>query len=797
MLRSYLKIAWRQLKKNRLFSLLNIGGLSIGITVFLLLFLHIRQEESFDMYHAKASNIYRLIFNAKLDEKREKWGCSPNIAGPSFKAAIPGILSQSRWIKHEFGRSANILYNEKKFFEKNLYWADSSITSIFDIPFTRGNPATALVRPNTIIISQTIAQKYFGSDDPMGKSLKIDNNLDCEITGVYKDFPANSTLDADFIGSFYSVVWMNKSLYWGNASYETWFLLNDKADPKTIEREMTAVVDKDVPKKDQWFSFALQPLKNIHLYSSDITNTYVSRTGSISQVKIVSLLALVILLIACINYMNLATARSQNRFREVGINKTMGATARLLLARFYAETALFVILSVVVGIALLFPAIPFFNRITGEELQFVNLANPSIITALIVVVALTIIVAGSYPAIYLSSFNPKNLFHQVFHRNSLAGKLRQSLVVIQFAASVILIISTFLFYRQLQYIQNKQLGFHPEQVVAITTTAAQKSEQIDGIINETKSLAGVVSVCRSQTYPGKGASGRSIKRVEAAENDALSLSTCRATADILAVLDIKLLAGTSLPTIKSPTDSSVQIVINKTALNFLGYTPQQAIGKRVNADFGDNTYIVGVTEDFNTETLHKPIGAYAFHNATTEGRNYMLIKLQTGNLKNTMSQIEQVFHKNIPNGAFEYSFLDQYMQSLYVGEQRTASIVLSFSVLAIFIACLGLFGLAAFMAEQRRKEIGIRKVLGASVANITAQLSVNFLKLVLFSVLLASPVAWWLMNKWLQDFAYRISINAWVFIAAGSMAFLIALITISFQSIRAALASPIKSLRTE
>ncbi|MBS1563399.1 MAG: ABC transporter permease, partial [Bacteroidetes bacterium] len=457
MIKNYFRIAWRQLRNNKLFGWVNISGLAIGLAVFLLLLLHVQRETSFDVWNSRSPQIYRLLLDADRDGNKEIWAGSPNIAGPAFKSGIGDIVQQARWLKHEFGQPANVRYGSKVFSEQAVCWADSSITSIFDIPFLKGNPSTALTRPNTIVISESSAKKYFGSIDPIGKTLSIDNKTDCEITGVYRDFPGNSTLDADFIGSFYTG-WMNKSLVWSNASFETWMLLRPGADPHKVETTMSAIVKKEVPDGKQWFSFHLQPLSQVHLYSSDVQNSYTSRTGDLRQVKIVSILALVILLIACINYMNLATAKSQNRFREVGISKTLGATGGMLVSRFYAETALFVLISVGAGVLLLLPAVPFFNHLTGEALSLHALFSPSILLTLLAVALIITLVACSYPPLYLSSFNPKNLFHQTFRRNSISGRLRQSLVVMQFAASVVIIVCTFLFYSQLQYIQNKSLG---------------------------------------------------------------------------------------------------------------------------------------------------------------------------------------------------------------------------------------------------------------------------------------------------------------------------------------------------
>jgi putative ABC transport system permease protein len=369
------------------------------------------------------------------------------------------------------------------------------------------------------------------------------------------------------------------------------------------------------------------------------------------------------------------------------------------------------------------------------------------------------------------------------------------LVTAQFTASVVLIIGTLVLYRQMQFIQQKNLGFEPKQVVAITTIAAEDQAQLDALIQGCRGLSNVESVCRAQTYPGANASGRSIYKSLEDENG-MELRTNRTSPGIEKVLGITLLAGASLPE-KQPGDTIVNVILTKTAVDYLGLTPEAAIGKKVYCDLGNNAYIRGVTEDFHSESLHKPLGAYAFHDAKTEDRRFLLVKLNTQNLPETMRQIETVFKSSLPQSAFEYKFIDDYLDSLYRAEARTASVVFVFSLLSVLISCLGLFGLAAFAAEQRTKEIGIRRVLGASVAGITGLLSKDFLKLVVFAIAIASPLAYFLMDKWLADFAYRIEIQWWMFVVAGVGAVVIAFLTVGFQSVKAALANPVKSLRSE
>lgn len=799
MLQNYLKIAWRGLLKNRLFTSLNLLGLATGLAVALLLMLYVKDELLFDKYHSKADRIYRVGLTATFDGKSMNWANAPNAVGPALKADIPTVEQQVRLLRHNFGETAFVKSGDKKFAETNFYWADGSLFDIFDVELTKGNPKTVLDGPHKVVLSQSTAERYFGSDNPVGKILYVDNRDTLEVTGVYKNFPGTSTLDADMIGSFSSVRWAQNPS-WSNASFETYVLLSPQAQETQVEGQMVGLVDKNVPKAEQWYKIWLQPLTEVHLYSADMTNANTTRIGDLRQVKILLILAIVILLIASINYMNLATAKAQIRFREVGVIKTVGASAGHLITRFYLETGLMVTLALTLAIGLVTLGLPLFNQMTDKQIPFAALLTPEVIVGLLLIGLLITLIAGSYPAFYLSSFSPKYLLSTTFRNQSGAGLFRRSLVVIQFAASVILMVCTFIFYQQLQFIQAQKLGYEPTQVVAVMTSAAKDKTQIDALMNDYRSLSSVVEVCRAQTFPGRGASGRTLSRSGSSANssEGMAIQTNRVGKEFMAVLGLKLLAGHTLPAIKDEKDTTVQVVLNKKAVDYLGLTPQKAIGQKAHNLFGwDRAEIIGVVDDFHFQSLHTPIGAYAFHNADTESRPYLLIKTRTAQLSQTMRQLEAVFQKDMPDSAFEYTFLDEFLNTLYRSEQRTAQVVLVFSALAILIACLGLFGLAAFTAEQRTKEIGVRKVLGASVSSIVTLLSKDFLKPVLIAILLASPIAWWAMNQWLADFAYRVNIQWWVFVLAGLLAIGIALLTVSFQSIKAALVNPVKSLKTE
>lgn len=799
MLTNFIKIAWRNLLKNRLFTGLNGLGLAIGLAVALTLLLYATDELAFDRHYRHADRIYRVNLNVSFDEKSEQWANAPNIVGPTMKAQLPVVENQVRLLRHNFGQTAFVNSTTRKLTETKLYWADSTLFDVFDVPLLLGNPATALSGPNRILLSQSSARRYFGDENPLGMVLDVDNTQHLQVTGVYADFPATSSLDADLIGSFSSVKWASNptNQSWSNASFETYLLLRPQTNVAQLERQMETIVAKNVPKANRFYSLYLQPLPDIHLHSANITNTSLTRVGDIRQVNILLILAGVVLLIACINYMNLATAQAQTRAKEVGIAKTVGATRSQLVGRFYAETAIITVGALLLGLVLLVVSLPFFNTLTDKQISYRALFTPSMALGLLGLSVGVTLLAGAYPAIQLSAYQAKSLLNVSFRRGSGAGWLRQGLVVMQFTASLVLVVSTAIFYRQLQYIQQRKLGYEPTQVVALTTAGAENKEQVESLKNSLSNLSNVVSVSRAQTYPGRSGSGRGLSKPGGNQAPTTAITTNRTGPEIIKTLGLRLVAGKTLPASKAETDTTVQVIVNKTAVDFLGYTPEQAIGKIAPNVFGNSAEIVGVVDDFHFQSLHQPIGAYAFHNADTEGRPFLLVNVQTQNLPQTMRQLEAVFRQNLPNSAFEFMFLDQFLNSLYRSEQRTARVVLVFAGLAIFIACLGLFGLATFIAEQRTKEIGVRKVLGASTPSIVALLSKDFLKLVFIAILIASPLAWYAMSQWLANFTYRIDIEWWVFALAGVLAVGIALLTVSFQSIQAALTNPVKSLRSE
>ncbi len=794
MFKNDLKLAWRNLKSSPLFSAINILGLTISLTIATVLFLFIHHETSFNSMYKNKDNIYRVLVETNESFNSKTYTNAPAMVAPTAIEDIPEVLDAVRMYKHGFGDAAYINTKNAEFIENSLYYADQSIIDIFDIKLIQGNAADALLQPNTAIISKTTALRYFDTDKVIGKTFKIDDDKEISITGVFEDLPVNTTLDANMYVSF-ATSFFSKRPTWSNSSLETYFLTAEGTVPQNLVAKMKDMLDKNVEQEAQWYSLNVQPLDQVYLYSNEFQYAYSERTGSISQVKSLTWLALLILVIACINYMNLATARSQKRALEVGVSKTLGASTSNLIKRFYAETGLMTFISILFGVALALLVLPYFNQISGKSIPLSLLLSTSFVLSIIAVWIVATLLAGSYPALYMSSLSPKQILNggRVTTKNS--ATVRKGLVVLQFVASVVLIIGVFIIYNQLNYIKNKDLGFNAEQIMAISINGINDRNNVGLLEQKLLETAMVSNVGAAQGYPGKSVSGR---MVHSPINDdgGLTVQTNRADAGALEVLELKFLAGKNLPVVKAISDTLIEVVINKKIADYLGYTPEEAINQNISMMPRDAT-IVGVVDDFNYDTLREPIGAYAFHNLDSEWKEYLLVRFNVDDLRENISTIEAVFKEVVPNVPFDYSFMDQNIEQLYLEEKRTASIAVIFSSLAIFVACLGLFGLASFTAEQRRKEISIRKVLGASVAGLVTLLSTDFIKLVAIALVIAFPISYYIMEGWLQDFSYRISIGWQPFAITGVSAVIMALLTVSFQAVRAAIANPVNALKTE
>lgn len=796
MIKNYLKIAFRHFTKNISFSLINLFGLAFGLAAAFAVILYIQDELSYEKFNEKADRIVRAELVASYDGSELKLATAPNRAAPLLQEQLPEVEQALRVFPHNFGESASINIGDENYVEPKMYWADPNLFEVFTFNIVSGTATNALNRSNVAIISESTARKFFGDENPIGKTIKIDNRYDLEITAVFGDLPSNTHLPFSVVGSFQTVnLGKPERLSWGNASFYTFLLMNPGTEVAALEAKIGEVLKKHVPEDRQWFELKLKPLLDVHLYSKEIEDSRTSY-GDISQVWVLISLAFILVFIACINYMNLATAKSQQRSKEVAVNKTLGATSGQMSVQFFMETALLVLGGIILSILVLYFFLPFFNQIADKQLSLGLLFQPAFFLGLLGIWALITAIAGSYPAIYLSSFSPMSVLRQTKEHKYGAGFVRKGLVVFQFCISTILIVGTIVLYQQLDFIRDKKLGYNPEQVVAVRIQGVSPRTQVEALEKELLQLASVKETALSQTYPGHGASGRSLYKPNAPEGqEGADLTSCRAYPGIFEVLDLDLIAGRPMKILEEG-DSITQIVLNKSAVDFLGWTPEEAIGQRVNANLGVSE-IVGVCEDFHYGSLHNPIGYYAFHNRRSEWLQYLLVKLDATALTTSMEQLQTTFERVAPSAAFEYTFLDEKLASLYRSEESLAKVIFIFAGLAILIACLGLFALAAYATERRTKEIGIRKVLGASVGNIVALLSKDFLQLVGIAFLIAIPIAWWSMNRWLQDFAYRIDVQWWVFALAGLMAVLIAFFTMSFQSMKAATANPVEALKRE
>ena len=797
MIGSYFKIALRTLWRNPLYSLLNIGGLALGIACCLLIALYVYDEWSYDRFNANYEHIYRVTGKQKQADGIFEVATTPGPLAPTLKADFPEVVETGR-----IGRWSGMMKMGKQTFEEgNLFFADNGVLRLFSFPLVRGNVATALTRPDELLMTETTARKYFGSNWQMnptviGTVLRLNNERDYRVVGVLKDLPVNSHMQFDMLLSFRNVELFDKWGYaWNSNGYHTYAQLRPGTDVTAFDQKLRGQYIRYNPNTETTLS--LQPLSDIHLYSNFAFNTDWGKHSSILYVRLFGAVGLIVLLIACINFINLATARSTRRAREVGVRKTVGAYRRHLIFQFLGESFLLTGLAVLMALLVADGLMPVFNKISGKSLTLDYTTAPFWL-ALGTLTVLVGLLAGLYPAFLLSSFQPTRVLKGAFTVKT-GQTFRQTLVVGQFALSIALIICTVLIYNQLQYMQQKSLGFDKSQLLYVRMggelkkKAAQFKQELlkqSGVQAAATTTATLVDVGNETTIEWEGQGPASGK-----PKDEFLITQINVDPDFLTTVGMKLASGSNFR-LKAVTDTNWTYLINETAARRMGYTTKTAIGKQVKF-WGMTGTIAGVVRDFHFRPLNVPIAPFIFPNAPGDFYFETLEKTRPGRTQEAIQRISQLYKQYEKEAPLQYGFVDQELDQQYRAEQRTGRIVLYFSGLAILISCLGLFGLAAFTAEQRTKEIGVRKVLGASVASIVSLLSTDFLKLVLIAIVIASPLAWYAMHRWLQGFAYRITIEWWVFGLAGLLAVGIALLTISFQSVKAALTNPVKSLRSE
>jgi putative ABC transport system permease protein len=812
MFSNYLKIVLRNIAKYKGFSFINIFGLALGLACCLLISMYIRDELSYDKYHENSTRIYRVTRDWVSSEGKVDLhlGHVAPPFGPLLQNDFPDIEAAARLLQS----GTLFRYDEKAFNEDNVFIAEPSIFKIFTIPVLSGSPDNALNEPFSVMLSDKIAAKYFGDENPVGKVLRMDNQYTVKVTGVFESFPPNSHFHPEIFLSFTTL--NDENIYgqeglrtnFSNNSFATYLLLPENYPTERLTSQFPAFIDKHMGSNDQnatkpstYTHLYLQKLTDIHLHSH--LDSEIEPNGNITTVYILIAIAIFILIIACINFMNLSTALAVKRAKEVGIRKVMGVTKSSLVTQFLSESVVFALVSLVLAIGIVHLALPALNTFTGRSLTMGYIQYWYTIPALLLLALLVGLLAGSYPAVYLSSFQPVSILKGKLlsgAKNYRGGiTLRQVLVVGQFAISIILMICTGVMFNQLQYIQNKSLGFEKEHMVTLPFYD-ELGPQYEAFKNELRSSAAVNDVGRSSRIPSDrlldSQGGATILNGDSTVPASATLKDVAIDQDFIPTYKIDMVAGRNFS--KDYSTDTTAFIINVSAAKSMGFTDlKEAIGKQI--QYGNRKgLIVGVVQDFNFESVHQSILPMIFTMPSLEERyNDLSIKVNGANLKEGLAHIEKVWNRFLPQRPYEYSFLDERFGLLYEREQKQSQLFTTFSVLAILIGCLGLFGLASFTALQRTKEIGVRKVLGASVTGIVGLLSKEFLKLVLVANLIAWPVAWYAMSLWLDDFAYKISINPLTFVIAAILALLIALLTVSYQSIKAALTNPVTSLRSE
>lgn len=794
MIKNYFKVAFRNLWRYKGFSLINIMGLAIGMTACFLICLYVNFELSYDSFNSKADRIYRVVADVKtptevINGDRPAWAVPPNI-----KDEFTEVKSFVRIATDE---DLLVRKGDEKFLEGKIMWADSALFQMFDFDLQRGDPQTVLKEPFSIVLSETAARKYFGRSDPVGQTLLIgDEGHPMKVTGTMKDIPENSQIRGDMIISMSSIIklWRPRlDSSWGSYGAYGYILLNPGTDEKALEKRFPAFLEKrnglEMKRSQMYPTLFLEPLKDVYLRSTRDGH----KKGNIANVYIFSVVAIFILLIACFNFINLTTARSAERSREVGIRKVVGAERTQLMRQFIGESIIICLIAFFLATIFSWLLLPLFNELAGKTVSSSIFENARYLLVLFLTAIVIGVLAGVYPALVLSAFKPVIVLKGRFSTGARGMLLRRTLVVSQFTISIGLIVSTIIVYNQMSYMRNQDLGFNKDQVMVVNTYGVPSRYAFKDAIAQ---LPAVKSIATSQSVPGSDYSG-AYSEIENIKGDlqVANLDLYFVDFDYINQFNLKIVAGRPFSR-DFTTDSTQAMILNEAAVKMFGYSsPEQAIGKRFK-QWGREGKIIGVMKDFHYRSLQLPIKPLSMR-IERGNDNLISVKVSSVNLSATVAAIEKQWKQFIPQRPFGYYFLDEFFDRQYRSEERFGRLFLNFAILAIFISCLGLLGLASYSTVQRTKEIGIRKVMGASVTNIVTLLSRDFLRLVAIAALIAFPLAWFAMNRWLEDFAYRTGVSWWVFVMAGVLAALIALFTISFQAVKAAVANPIKSLRTE
>ncbi|MGN6397343.1 MAG: ABC transporter permease [Mucilaginibacter sp.] len=805
MIKNFIITALRNLKRNKIFSFINVFGLSVGLTCCMLISAYLYKELTYDTYPANADQIYRVELHSNSGDASADF---PNVdiaVGPGIKNAFPEVTDVTRI---ESRGPVFVKYNNTKFKEEKIIDADASFFYMFSIPLADGDNGNALTEPNTIVLTRDFEKKYFGGASSLNKIITVDGKP-LKVTGIIERFPENSHFHADAIISSSTYISPTRKMTWSNIGYYTYISVRPNTDIKKLEAGFKGLVAEHVVPEVQndmgislaeaqktvnSFVFFLEPLKDIHLHSA--TKYEFEANGDIHYIYIFGALALFILLLACINFTNLSTASSTKRSKEIGIRKVLGSEKNALVSQFLTESVILTAIAMLFALGFIYLLLPYFNNLAGKNITIGFFFSSAALIAETLLILFVGIVAGIYPAFFLSSFKILSVLKGHGTAPSAGrGRLRSSLIVLQFSISTALIIATFVVYQQLHFMQDKKLGYNKDQVLVIND-ANTLGSNISAFKQQLLTDSRVVNATISDNIPGyKRMGGTEVYASDIpAGGKQLPINIYWIESSYIPTMGMQIARGRNF--YPEGNADSVSIILNESAVRDLGFRNTDPIGKTIIRSGQRHYTVVGVVKDFNYTSAKQKIAPLMMLPANNSAGS-VIVRIKTADVHQLVDNISSKWASFHPEAPFSYSFLDQQFASLYSTEQRTSHIFTSFAVIAVIIASLGLFGLAAFMIRQRVKEIGIRKVLGASPAGITLMISKEFLRLILIAALVAFPLTWFAMNKWLQDFAYRIEIQWWVFVLAGGIALLVAAITISFQSVKASLANPVKSLRSE
>lgn len=813
MLKNYLKIAFRNIVKHKGYSFLNVTGLALGMAICILILLFVRDELSYDSFHEHSDRLYRLEAQFLASDGSVR-GAFCSLA-PSFAPHLENEFPEMEHVVRIYGPgNTRVGTGDNNFIEERFFFAEEDIFEIFTIPLVKGNPQTALKNPGNLVISETMAGKYFGAANPMGKQMKIDGSNLMQITGVMKDTPKNSHVHFDFLASYTSLRGRygqgEKDYFLGSRNFsdnvtQMYMRLSENADAKEITSRLPGFIDKTlgikkdesgrVVKYSQSARIFLRKATDIHLHSH--TRNELEPNGDIRFVALFTLIAIFILIIACINFINLSTARAAKRAREIGVRKVLGANRQVLTGQFLSESMLISLAALVLALLIAAVLLPFFNAFSGHESTFAALVNPTGLLILMGVLLVSGLTAGFYPAIYLSAFDPTAIIRGELTKGIRGALLRKVLVVFQFAISTVLIISVGVVYKQMRYLKNADLGFNRENIILISADSDIRRnwpEVKQGLLKNPDILAATASK-RAPSGRLQDAPGFSTEVNGEIINSPFSMPHNRVEHDFFKTYGMKIIAGRDF-SIEHPTDTAEAYIINETAVRRLGWKkPEDAVNAPMTPAGGTKGRIIGVVRDFNYESLHHEIRPMLTYIVPRQ-MNTVSVRVSGDNIQKTLHYIQKLWDRFQPGLPISYSFLDDRLNALYSNEARMMEMFGYFSILAVFVAGLGLFGLASFAAEQRTREMGIRKVMGASFSHIVFLLSRDFTKWVLAANVIAWPAAYYAMNAWLNNFAYRAGTGWFVFVFAAVLTMVIALFTVSFQSIKSALTNPVEVLNT-